>query len=1311
MPMSGCPPEEHLLSLAERRLEPAEMASLYAHLDQCADCRVVLAELLDAAVTDTAPEQAQSPKSPPSASAADKLPAQLDEYRLIRPIGHGSMGQVYLAYDTLLQRQVAIKWLVSVEPDAAAQARFLTEARAIARLHHPNVLSIYRIGQSGTRWYLISEFVHGRSLDKLTTPVPPQQAMAIAHGLAQALAVAHRHGILHRDIKPANAMLDETGEVKLLDFGLAKRLEGPARGPDSLPPLGDADLASETSLAMTGAGKIVGTPLYMAPEVWRGERATRRSDIYSLGALLYELCSGHPPYQGKTVGELGQAALAGGCQPLGELVPQVEPRFGTMVDRCLSLDPAARFASGDELCEALAALAAPQKSGPLPAGNPYRGLHPFAAADRALFFGRNAEVRAVVERLRAEPFVLVAGDSGVGKSSLCLAGVLPLVAEGGVESRATWSIIQVVLGRRPLLGLASALAAPLATTEAELLRRIKEEEPAALGRALRQQLGENGRLLLFVDQIEQLLTLAEPTEAAAIGQLLESLALGTSAVRWLATVRSDYLGRLALLPGLGREVQHALYLLNPLSPRGLREAIVGPAQAKGFRFESEAMVDELVAAASGGQGGLPLLQFALAELWEARDPVARLIPTSALAAIGQLSGALARHADDVLNHLLPAQRLVARHILRKLVTAEGTLTRRSESELVGPSGADPTSHETLQALVRGRLVFVCAAEAGQESAYQIAHEALLRSWHTLRGWLAKDIQSRATRQRLELAAQDWERLGRSRELLWRGPQLAELAAVDKAEYGPREVAFLQAARRAERWARIRRYAIIGVPCAFALSFWLAQRTIRNNQIALRLAESRSALLQARSLGTEVARARTAALGLFDAGSTDAGERAWKQLAPRVAIVEKHFVHASQVLESALLLDPTRGDVRALLTQTLYEWAVLADGERPLLKGEEILRHLDLYDDGSMRQRFAAAGKLGITSQPTGATVTLQRFVSDEQKKRQLEPPVLLGVTPIAARDIEQGSYVLTLAAPGRAPVVYPLLVGRSEPLRIQVDLPPAAAVPAGLIYIPEGQFLFGSGVDDEIRRTWFYAVPIHAIRTAPFLIARYETTFADWLEYLRALPEAEREIHLPRAENDGVRGGLRLAPTSDGGWQLTIQPTIQAYTARSGQPLQYPGRQRRSLQDWQHFPVAGISCEDAKTYALWLHQSGRVPGARLCSEQEWERAARGADDREFPHGDRLDPDDANYDETYGKQPLGFGPDEVGAHPSSRSPFELHDMTGNVWEWVLTAQQQCVLRGGAYYYGKRTNNVTNRQVAEPTARSLTIGMRICASVAR
>src|SRR5207253_1092585 len=112
--------------------------------------------------------------------------------------------------------------------------------------------------------------------------------------------------------------------------------------------------------------------------------------------------------------------------------------------------------------------------------------------------------------------------------------------------------------------------------------------------------------------------------------------------------------------------------------------------------------------------------------------------------------------------------------------------------------------------------------------------------------------------------------------------------------------------------------------------------------------------------------------------------------------------------------------------------------------------------------------------------------------------------------------------------------------------------------------------------------------------------------------------------------------------------------------------------------------------------SGRLPGARLCDEHEWERAARGADGRRFPHGDRLAPDDANYDETYGRHPLAYGPDEVGSHPASESPFGVRDMAGNVYEWVrsVRAPAEAVYRGGAWYFGQNTNRCANREVAEP-----------------
>jgi formylglycine-generating enzyme required for sulfatase activity len=171
------------------------------------------------------------------------------------------------------------------------------------------------------------------------------------------------------------------------------------------------------------------------------------------------------------------------------------------------------------------------------------------------------------------------------------------------------------------------------------------------------------------------------------------------------------------------------------------------------------------------------------------------------------------------------------------------------------------------------------------------------------------------------------------------------------------------------------------------------------------------------------------------------------------------------------------------------------------------------------------------------------------------------------------------------------------------------------------------------------------------------------------------------------------------------------YQARTGEKIRYEGRSRNQLQDWLRWPVVGISCEDAEAYASWLDRSGRLPGARLCSEYEWERAARGADSREFPHGDRLAPDDANFDETYDKIPAAFGPDEVGSHPASRSPFGLDDLVGNALEWVTSSisSRRCVTRGGAYYYGRASGRISNRTEPEPSFRDTTQGTRMCATV--
>jgi serine/threonine protein kinase/formylglycine-generating enzyme required for sulfatase activity len=1281
-------------------------------------------------------------------------PAEFDEYTLLQPIGQGQMGSVYLAYDTLLARYVAVKFVSALDPSAAARQRFLTEARAAARLQHPNVVTIYRVGELDQRPYIISEFVRGESLDKMSKPVHWTRALEIGIGLARGLATAHRKGVLHRDIKPANVIIAEDGNPKLLDFGLAKLIEGPREVaavaalrrtesprtssgvPATLPPEPventDAESADDgakvvpfptrrvmapaapgldrDAKSFTHAGAIMGTPDYMSPEAWRGEPATRASDVYSLGVVLYELCADHVPFENISLTELPRVVQERDVPPLNTVAPQVDPRFASIVDRCLRRDPSERFASGDELREALENLARTATGAAIPAGNPYRGLRPFEAEHRALFFGRTLEIGVILDRLRSEPFVLVTGESGVGKSSVCRAGVLPRVASGALEGGRTWSTVSFVPGRHPLTALTVAFATHVAGGDRSLAQRLGAD-PAALVQELPRFLGNTLGLVCFVDQLEELVTVSEPTEAVAVEEMLARLAAGIPGVRVLATVRADLLTRLAALPHLGEELSRSLYFLRPLTPERIREVIVGPAQITGVSFESEALVDELVQSTEHASGGLPLLQFALAQLWEARDAERNLVTARALESLGGVTGALARHADSVLADLLPAQRRAARRVLLRLVTIEGTRVRRTDAEL---GAAAPEVRAALDALVRGRLVVAHEAEGG--GAYEIAHEALIRGWPALREWLHEDSEGRAARERIGQAAAEWIRLGRSREALWGARQLREAERIDPGDLSEQEGEFLERSRRAVRRGRRARVALAaGIPllvlAVYAALELKARHEIRE-RIDAHLQGAAAARTEAAAQGEQAEALRLRAFTLFDAGKLDDAERVWAEARAASARAERAQLRASQALEAALALDASRPDVRSLFSEVLYQRALLAERDRSSSLAE-LLQRLALYDDSEeQRRRWDAPATLAVRTTPAGARVALRRFVDGGNGKLRLEKARDLGTTPIESTQLPRGSYVLLFELAGRAPVRYPVLLGRGESLEVVVDLPPASAVPEGYVYIPAGRFLFGSAAEDDVRRGFFETAPLHEVRTGSYLIGRTEVTFGEWIEFLESLTRSERARHMPFVPGraSGATGSLKLEKLANG-WQLTIGPAGKVYSAMAGEPMRYPGRDRRREQNWLGFPVVGITADDALAYLQWLSGTGRVPGARLCSEYEWERAARGADDRIFPHGHRLDPDDANYDETYGKAPSAMGPDEVGSHPISRSPFGLDDLSGNAWEWTTTSfgPGRFLIRGGSYFYTQKTNQVVNRQVVVPTVRDASVGMRVCASI--
>jgi formylglycine-generating enzyme required for sulfatase activity len=191
---------------------------------------------------------------------------------------------------------------------------------------------------------------------------------------------------------------------------------------------------------------------------------------------------------------------------------------------------------------------------------------------------------------------------------------------------------------------------------------------------------------------------------------------------------------------------------------------------------------------------------------------------------------------------------------------------------------------------------------------------------------------------------------------------------------------------------------------------------------------------------------------------------------------------------------------------------------------------------------------------------------------------------------------------------------------------------------------------------------------------------------------------------------LELKETADGKYKILLKIRDTELTASEGEILAIPTRPVRARQDWLQFPVGGVSFEDATAYAGWLSSSGQLPGARICTEQEWERATRGADDRIYPHGDRLEPEDANFDETYGKVPASFGPDVVGSHPLSRSPFGVDDLAGNHFEWTLStlSKDEPVVRSSSYLQDSLTQYSINRNLLDPTTKLADVGIRICAS---
>jgi WD40 repeat protein/serine/threonine protein kinase/DNA-binding SARP family transcriptional activator len=703
-------------------------------------------------------------------------------FELKEEIGGGAFGSVHRAVQPAINREVAVKVIRARYANSAEFIRrFEDEAQTIARLEHPHIVPLYDYWRDPDGVYLIMRYLKGGNL--LTAledgPWALERAVKMLDQVASALAAAHLKDIVHRDIKPANILLDEAGNAYLADFSFALELRG-----DRL---------------LDSPGVLAGTPDYVSPEQILDEQVGPQSDLYSLGAVLFETLTGEKPFGDAPMAALLHKHLHEPFPLVSASRPDLPPAVDATIQRATAKRPSERYADALEMAaafrssidgrgfEVITARTVASPAG-APVTNPYKGLLAFQEADADDFFGRDLLIDQLVSRIALSStagehrnlsggrFLAVVGPSGSGKSSVVKAGLIPELRAGVIPNSEKWFVAEMVPGSQPLEELEMALW-PIAVDPPPSLVEPMGRDPHGMLRTIRRILPpeQDAQLLLVIDQFEELFILVEDEARRRffLDSLLAAVSAHRSPLHVVVTLRADFYDRPLQYQAFGQLMRESTEIVLPLTPEELTWAVREPARRAGVSMEV-GLAEAIVADVADQPGALPLLQYALTELFEHRQ--GNQMTHAAYQEIGGVQGALGRRADELFAGLDAETQEASRHLFLRLITlgegVEGTRRRVLRSELRAVGGAQLSS--AIDAFGAARLLTFDRDPITRSPTVEVAHEALLREWGRLRRWVAESKGDIRLQRFLARTAGEWLAAGKDDSYLLRGARLSRL---------------------------------------------------------------------------------------------------------------------------------------------------------------------------------------------------------------------------------------------------------------------------------------------------------------------------------------------------------------------------------------------------------------------------------------------------------------------------------------------------------------------------------------------------------